>query len=546
MLISCSSLVTALRSQTRFVLSCAVLLGYELGISAAEDAQLQATHYWRYHAPSGACEIAAYSAETGRLFVTVGSGVDVVSVRNGMRLDEISIPAGFHATSVACSEEVVAVAWAADDKTRRGKINFYDAEKLNEIAGYPAGFLPDMIVFTPNGKTLLAANEAEPDLHYTFDPEASISIITKSGGWANAKVREATFKDFNPERTRLIADGVRIFGPNKKDPEGIATVAKDVEPEYIAVRGDSRVAWVTLQENNAIAELDIDTGKVTAIYPLGLKSFRSLGSLSVAQLVSLSTTTGLDVSDQDGGVRIRHWPIWGMYQPDGIATFQEHGNDYLVTANEGDPRDYWDYHEAIPVGELAAAGIELDSANPARGLTGVDQLGRLEVSRFAGDTDGDGDLDRLVIPGTRSFSIWQRTPSGLMQVFDSGSEFEQIIARLAPELFNIDSNLESGPDVRSVIRGAEPENIVVFELERRRLAAIGLERTGGVMLYDISSPITPSFLYYISPKAGDTRDLAPEGLLFISADRNPSGQPLLVLCNEGSGTMTAYEVSLSQ
>ena len=524
----------------------AVVLFPQFGVSlsSADEPTFKSDVFWRYRAPSGACEIAAFSAATGRLFVTVGGGVDVVSARNGMRLDEISIPAGLHATSVACSEEVVAVAWAADDKTRRGKIICYDAEKLNEIASFPAGYLPDMIVFTPDGNTLLAANEAEPDLHYTFDPEASISIITAETDWAKAKSHEATFTDFNPDREKLIAEGVRIFGPNKKDPEGIATVAQDVEPEYIAVRGDARVAWVTLQENNAIAELDIHTSKITAIYPLGLKSFRSLGTGGVAQLVSLSTTTGLDVSDQDGGVRIRHWPIWGMYQPDGIATFQEHGNDYLVTANEGDPRDYWDYHEAIPVGELAAAGIELDSANPARGLTGVERLGRLEVSRYADDKDGDGDLDQLVIPGTRSFSIWQRTPSGFMQVFDSGSEFEQIIARLAPELFNIDSNLESGPDARSVIRGAEPENIVVFELERRRLAAIGLERTGGVMLYDISSPTSPIFLDYISPKTGDTRDLAPEGLLFISADRNPSGQSLLILCNEGSGTMTAYAISL--
>jgi hypothetical protein len=215
-----------------------------------------------------------------------------------------------------------------------------------------------------------------------------------------------------------------------------------------------------------------------------------------------------------------------------------------VTANEGDPRDYWDFHEAIAVGELAASGIELDSANPARRLTGVDQLGRLEVSRFAGDKDADGDLDQLVIPGTRSFSIWQRTPSGLVQVFDSGSDFEQTIARVAPELFNVDSNLEGVPDARSCIRGAEPENVVVFELERRRLAAIGLERVGGVMLYDISSPTTPLFLDYISPRAGGVRDLAPEGLLFIGADRNPSGRPLLILCNEASGTMTAYEISL--
>ncbi|MDZ4659511.1 MAG: choice-of-anchor I family protein [Bythopirellula sp.] len=528
--------------------------GWELAVHAQDQVEI----FWRYTAPSGACEIAAFSAATGRLFVTVGGGIDVVSTRDGTRVAEMAIPDGFHATSAACTGDVVAVAWAADDKRERGRITFYNAEKLTEIANYSAGFLPDMIVFTPDGKRLLAANEGEPTDDYAFDPEASISVMTAKHGWKEATVREAAFTKFNPQREELMAAGVHLFGPHD------ATVAQDVEPEYIAVGGDSRVAWITLQENNAIAELDLEAAEITAIHPLGLKSFRSLGNPGEAKLVSLATSTGLDVSDQDGGARIRHWPIWGMYQPDGIATFQQEGENYLVTANEGDPRDYIDFHEALPVGQLAAAKIALDHCNPGRRLTGDEQLGRLEVSRAAGDSDGDGDLDKLVCFGTRSFSIWRCTslshnsedpspsPSpeyrgggSLEQVFDSGNDFEQTIAAVAPELFNVDSKGNSATDVRSTERGPEPENVAVFEVGRRRLAAIGLERTGGAMLYDISTPAEPLFLKYLPPQnSGGKRDLAPEGLVLIPAEQNASGKPLLVLCNEGSGTMTAYEIGL--
>ncbi len=526
------------------VIQGAVLLVVNMEVFLAQSGELTTEVQWRYAAKSGACEIAAFSAATGRLFVTVEGGVDVVAVSDGTRLGSLKVPNGFHATSVACSGEVLAVAWAADDKRRPGRITFFDAEKLTEIAHYPAGFLPDMIVFTPDGNTLLAANEGEPTDDYAFDPEGSISLITKKTDWNIAAVREATFTKFNADRKKLIADGVHIFGPSKIDPQGIATVAQDLEPEYIAVRADSQVAWIALQENNAIAELDLESGQITAIHPLGLKSFRALGSFREAKLISNSTTTGLDVSDQDGGVRIRHWPIWGMYQPDGIATFRQEDHDYLVTANEGDPRDYFDFHEAIPVAELAAAQVKLDPSNPARQLTGNDQLGRLEVSRFAGDTDGDGDLDQLVCFGTRSFSIWRRTPDGLKLIFDSGNDFEQTIAQVAPELFNVNSKPDSLPDERSNKRGPEPENLVVFELQRRRLAAIGLERTGGAMLYDISDPAAPVFMQYLRPhEANGVRDLAPEGLLFVPAEQNPTGKPLLILCNEGSGTMTAYALS---
>jgi hypothetical protein len=500
---------------------------------------------WRYHAPSGACEIASFSAATQRIFITVASGIDVVAAKSGERLGVIAIPLGYHATSTACSGDVVAVAWAADDKHNRGCIKFYDASSLAEIATYPAGYLPDMITFTPDGQTLLAANEGEPTDDYSFDPEASITrITTPQGDWKHANTHEATFVKFNDSRDELLTAGVHIFGPSKDDPAGLATVAQDVEPEYIAVSHDSKRAWITLQENNAIAQLDITAGEIVAIHPLGMKSFCYPSQSNQAR--RFSPGIGLDVNSSDGP-RIMRWPIWGMYQPDGIATFRQNGHDYLVTANEGDPRDYYDFEEAVTISNLVGEQIAINPRNPARSLTGDSQLGQLQISRFASDPDRNGDLDRFVCTGTRSFAIWRLAGDKLERVFDSGSDFERIVAQAAPNRYNADSSADSLPDVRSPSRGPEPENIVLLEIGDRRIAAIGLERTGGAMLYDISQPANAAFVDYLPPCAFDgVLDLAPEGLLAIPAEKSPTGKPLLILCNEGSGTATAWEVTECQ
>ncbi len=507
--------------------------------------EVTAKPLWRYNSPSGAAEIATYSAATQRLFVTAGVGVEVVKLATGQQIESMEHPVGFHATSIACSGGYVAVAWAADDKRNRGKISFYDVLQLDELASFPAGYLPDMLTFTPDGKRLLAANEGEPNGDYSFDPEGSVTIISAGAGWQDGTLQEALFNKFDSHKVQLIADGVRVFGPNQESADHLASVAQDLEPEYLAVSADSKLAWITLQENNAIAEIEIDRAEIVRIFPLGLKDFRPRGNRQMNQLVSTATGTGLDVSDQDGGIRIRHWPITGMFQPDGIATFQQAGEHYLVTANEGDPRDYANYTEAVQIGDLAEQGIRVDHSNPARALVSNSDLARLEVSRAAGDRDADGDLDQFVCFGTRSFSIWRRGPNELEQVFDSGNDFEQIIARQAPHLFNVDSKPLSKPDARSTTRGPEPETVVLFSLNRMRIAAIGLERTGGVMFYDISNPQFPKFLSFLQPDADPTkRDRAPEGLLYIAADQNPYYRPLLIVCNEASGTMTAYSLSV--
>jgi len=391
------------------------------------------------------------------------------------------------------------------------------------------GSLPDMVTFTKDGKYVLVANEGEPNGDYSVDPEGSVGVIDISGGVDSATVKIASFTAFNDEVAKLKAQGLNIYGPG-------ATLAKDMEPEYIAVSADSTRAWVTCQENNAIAEVDIATATIVAIYPLGYKDHSVPGN-------------GMDVSNKDNAIHIATWPVLGMYQPDSIAAYSVKGQTYLVTANEGDSRDYDAFSEEARIKE-----ITLDpTAFPTAAALQLDEnLGRLKITTTLGDSDGDGDYDKLYTYGARSFSIWKPTASGMQLVFDSGDQFEQKIAALIPELFNA-SNDSNEFDDRSDDKGPEPEGVTVGDINGRTYAFIGLERVGGIMVYDITNPEAPQFVSYEAnriltgdPEAGTAGDLGPEGLLFIPADESTMGLPQLMVTNEVSGSTTMYQIASQQ
>jgi hypothetical protein len=325
-------------------------------------------------------------------------------------------------------------------------------------------------------------------------------------------------------------------------------VAQDLEPEYIAVSADSTTAWVTLQENNALGILDVRTASFTRLVGLGYKDHNQ-------------TRNALDASDRDNANLIRNWPVFGMYQPDAIAAFQTggrrgggeeiagegefFGETFLITANEGDAREYTGapgYVEEVRVGSLNLDPIAFPNATF---LKRQENLGRLNVSRASGDTDGDGDTDALYAFGARSFSIW--TAAG-EQVYDSGDAIERIVAQSNPAFFNA-SNSNNTRDDRSDNKGPEPEGVTTGEIEGRVYAFIGLERDGGIMVYDVTNPFLPQFVQYVNNRnffaptsAAAAGDLGPEGLLFISPEESPTGAPLLVVANEVSGTTTVYEI----
>lgn len=471
-----------------------------------------------------AVEITAWDPGNKRLFTTnmFSDSIDVIDLANPTAPVRIaSLPAGGNPNSVAVHRRVLAV--AAEDptsKTEPGQVRFIDTVTLAHITDVDVGALPDMLTFTSDGRFLLVANEGEPNDDYSVDPEGSVSIIDMRRGpraLTASAVRTVTFNGRIPRRN---ASSIRVSGPN-------ATFAQDMEPEYIAVSPDGRRAWVTLQENNAIAELDILRRRFVRIVGLGFKNHRE-------------PRNGPDASDKDAPGTFRNWPILGMYMPDGIDTFEALGQTLLITANEGDTREYDAFQDVKRL-----KNVPIDPRHPASRLTADDQLGRLNILTTDGDTDRDGDLDRVFSFGARSFSIW--TASG-QQVYDSGDRLERETLHAHPAHFNA-THKENQPDARSDDKGPEPEMVKVARVYGRTLAFIALERIGGVIVYDVGNPLAPRFVTYVNnrqftgaaPTAAE--DLGPEGLLVIPAQESPTRRPLLVVSNEVSGSITVWQLT---
>ena len=482
----------------------------------------------------GAAEIVAHDPKLQRVYVVNGSAasIDVLDIRDPRsptRIATIAVSTNVHpsaakANSVAVSPQDGTIAAAVEhvDAQQPGFVALFNADG-ELLSAVRVGALPDMLTFTPDGTRLLVANEGEPSDDYTIDPEGSISIIDTSGAPGDIDqndVTEVTFSRFNSLR---LDRSVRIFGPG-------STVAQDLEPEFIAVSDDSRTAWVTLQENNAIATIDIRRARVSSLRGLGFKDHRRWRNR-------------FDASDEDGQISHRRWPVRGMYQPDAIASYRKFGHTFLITANEGDARDYDGFSEERRVAELTLDPHRFPNAVE---LQRPENLGRLKVSSVGSDVDQDGDVDRLFSFGGRSFSIWS---SHGWRVFDSGSDFERITARTNPTEFNSDNDANQSFDSRSDDKGPEPEGVVVGRVGQRDYAFIGLERIGGIVVYDVSNPFRPRALQYVNnrdfsgiPSEGTAGDLGPEGLLFVPRAKSPIDHPLLIVGNEVSGTTTIYRI----
>ena len=344
-------------------------------------------------------------------------------------------------------------------------------------------------------------------------------------GIDQSDVNTIGFTAFNAQLATLQANGVRIFGPG-------ATVAQDLEPEYITVSDDNAFAYVALQENNAIATVDLTTPIITDVAALDLKDH---------SLVSNS----LDTSDETDFIFNASWPIYGMLMPDAIDYFNIGGTGYIATANEGDARDYNGYAEERKLGD---SDYVLDPTvfSNADILALETNLGDINVTIASGNTDMDPEFEEIHVYGGRSFSIFEASTGNL--VYDSGNDFEVITAADATYggIFNA-SNSNNSFKNRSDNKGPEPEGVIVEEIEGAYYAFILLERVGGVMIYDVTNPVAPVFLQYLNsrgatPGAAESGDLGPEGIVFVNADDSPTGTALIVISNEVSATLSIYSL----
>jgi hypothetical protein len=492
--------------------------------SAVRKDGIGLTFLGRYSSGSfdeSAAEITAYDADSRRLFtVNAKTGtVDILDLSDPARPRKTGELATPGANSVTVHRGLVAVAQQAAEKTDPGTVSFFRAADGAKVRTVTVGALPDMVTFTPDGRQAVVANEGEPDSYCdkAADPAGSVSVIDVARG----TVRTAGFEKWDGKEDELRAAGVRITGPG-------ASASQDLEPEYVAVSANSRTAWVTLQENNALAVVDLKHAKVRKITPLGLKDHSLPGN-------------ALDPSDKDGGVNIAPWPVRGMYQPDSIAAFTSGGGQYTVSANEGDAREYDCYEEEVRVKNLELSPAAFPNAAE---LKQDAALGRLKVTS-ASPRDAEGRVTELHAFGGRSISV--RDAGGAL-VWDSGDDLERLTARLNPAHFN-STNSKNDFDSRSTAKGPEPEGITTGTVDGTPYAFVGLERVGGIVAYDLSDPRQPKFAAHIStrdftgdPAAGTAGDLAPEGLSFIPAADSPNGRPLLVVGHEVSGTTAVYQV----
>ncbi|WP_336367534.1 choice-of-anchor I family protein [Marinobacter sp. C2H3] len=536
-----------------------------------------------------AAEIVAFDAVNRQIFSTSGKvrAVNVYNAADGAAIRGLNTPALTldiptllvsnsvvadaalvgDVTSVSTNDTYAAIAVQANPKTDAGWVVFINLADLTFAKAVSVGAGPDMVTFTPDGSKVLVANEGEPDEGFVHDPEGSVSLVTVSD-FSAVNVGFSDFNSGNARASELPLDKLIIDGYSPTNPDNLPTVAQSLEPEYIAMSPDSSTAYVTLQENNAIAVIDLANARVDRLYGLGFKDHSLAGNT-------------LDASQKDG-VNLKNWPVMGMYMPDSIAAFTVAGVDYVVTANEGDDRQDWlDGVSDQPTCETA--GYFFDTANNVcvdafsakdyyaadnvtltspltsasnGGFGEDDELRRLKFSYVTTvRKNGGTDFTTLYAYGGRSFSIWNMATGE--QVYDSGDAFGRITAERYGENFNND-NAENTGDDRSDNKGAEPEAITVGEVNGHIYAFIGLERMGGIMVYDISKPAAPEFVQYVNDRdvnpavqpdgtdssyAPDTGDLGPEGFKFVPADHSPTGKALLIVGNEVSGNTSVYEIA---
>lgn len=499
----------------------------------------------------GGTEIVAYDPISHHAFSVNGSAkaVDIIdlnvlneNVREIPRLKQITLSdlgvAASDVTSVAIHPEggYIAVSAPASNKVDPGFVVFLttDGKYLSHVT---VGVLPDMLTFTPDGTYVLAANEGEPSDDYQTNPEGSVSMIDVSNGVDEITDDDVTNVQFEDD---VIQEGVRKVSES-------ATYAQDLEPEYIVVDDNSKYAYVTLQENNAIAKLDLQAKNFVLVKSLGYKDF-SAGE------------NKLDASNDDNEINITNWPVLSMYQPDGMASYTVNGRTYILSANEGDAQDYDGFSEEVRVADLQDSyelnadlyeGYTQEQLDQMieNGLFDDSQLGKLN-STISAPKNENGNYEAIYGYGARSFSIWNA--NSLELTYDSGSDFEKITQQVYGEDYFNSNNDENNFDSRSDDKGPEPETVTIGNVQGQNYAFIGLERVGGIMVYNIESPETPSFNRYFSSRIfhgkGDATaasgDAAPEGLTFIPANESPTGQNILLAAHEVTGTIAAYQIGI--
>ena len=400
-------------------------------------------------------------------------------------------------TSVSVSPDggTLAAAIQAEDYTAGGIVAVFTCGadgSLTLSSTVPVGVQPDMVTFTPDGRHILTADEGEPRLGYSdpnaVDPKGSVTVI--EAATLAAKTVDFTAFDSADARQALVDRGIVL----KRD----TAPSVDLEPEYIAC--DNHTAYITCQEANAIAVLDIARGEFTGVYSVGFEDYSKVP---------------IDLGNGDSAYAPGTYEdLKGIRMPDAVSLYRVNGTTYLITANEGDSR-------AWPVGLETDVNEAKGKKSPTGKIKTSNKVTWFDASQYDGLESG---VDYLF--GGRSFSVLRVTESGLEEVYDSGSDFEAITAKHFPDNFNC-SNDNIVLEDRSGKKGPEPEGTAVGTVNGRTYAFIALERVGGVMIYDVTDPAKATFVNYINSRefAADIQgDVSPRGPLLRPGGGKPDRQ----------------------
>jgi hypothetical protein len=485
-------------------------------------------------AGTNSAEIVAFDADVDRLYIanSIAAKLDIVNFSNPaapVLISSISTTPYGNINSVVAHDSIVALAIENINPQLNGSVVFldYNGNFLNQVT---VGAMPDMITFNKNYTKILTANEGEPNAGYTVDPEGSVSVVDLTPGIANltnANVTTIGLTAYNGQEATLIAQGIRVFSTS-------ATVAQDLEPEYITISDDNTKAYVGIQEANALLTIDLTNNTIISLAALGYSPYGT------------GSNNALDASDQSGAILITgDLPIKGAYMPDALSFGTIGGQGYIFTANEGDSREFGTVVDANRINSTTFANLDPIAFPDASILKNSKFLGRLSALKYSGDTDGDGDYDELHVMSGRSFSIRNATTGAL--VYDSKDLIEQIIANhpTFAAIFNASNTGVPSLKNRSDDKGPEVEGIYFQTINGKPYVFLALERIGGVMVFNVENPLSPVFVAYRNNRSTTLSgpDLGAEGIVTIPAAISPNGNDIVILANEVSSTLSIYQVN---
>lgn len=525
---------------------------------AAEIVAYQASKKWIYAINSSGDEavVNIIPADTFDTAALVKDNEGIVTATNLASAITLSLnentPGDANSIAIDANNQLLAVAMAATSVGEAGQIAFYNISGDTPvfIKNVTVGALPDMVAFSHDGAKVVVANEGEPNGDYSIDPEGTISIIDITNGTIADNALSINFQDYNNQQAELEAQGLVFANPTGRTINGNlinTTVAMDLEPEYVSISKDNKYAYISIQENNGLAIINLEDNSLE-LKGLGFKDWSNLQ---------------FDASDKDGGVNFKSYRgLYGMYQPDTIASFSWKGANFIVSANEGDAREYF-FDASDEADCIAKGGLDYDAKDGC--LAYIDEsrvedltlaanfdylnnddndIGRLKVTTVKGDKNNDGQYESLYAYGARSFTIWDS--NGLV-VFDSGDQIARVTASVHGNAFNNNEDENKG-DTRSDDKGAEPEALTLGKVGDRLFAFVGLERMGTIMVFDITNPYDVKFQDYfynrgLEPSADISGDLAPEGMTFVPAAQSATNEALLIVGNEISGSIAVWEIT---